>query len=146
MGQGTGASVVDRLVQATNAHDLEALVACFAETYVNETPVHPARGFQGRDQVRRNWTQIFDSVPDIRAEVAQRSVTDSTEWTEWEMSGTRRDGDKFLMRGVIIFGVGYQGVESARFYLEPVDEDSGDVNAAVRAVTQASDRAARSTT
>ena len=146
MGQGPGASVVDRLVQATNAHDLEALVACFAETYVNETPVHPARGFQGRDQVRRNWTQIFYSVPDIRAEVTPRSVTDSTEWTEWEMSGTRRDGDKFLMRGVIIFGVGYQGVESARFYLEPVDEDSGDVNSAVRAVTQASDRAARSTT
>jgi hypothetical protein len=32
MGQGPGASVVDTLVQATNAHDLDALVACFPET------------------------------------------------------------------------------------------------------------------
>ena len=39
--------MVDRLVQATNDHDLEALVDCFAVDYVNETPAHPARGFRG---------------------------------------------------------------------------------------------------
>jgi hypothetical protein len=136
MGRGSEASVVDRIVQATNVHDLDALVACFAETYVNETPVHPARGFHGREQVRRNWTQIFASVPDLRAQVVNQAIAANSVWTEWEMSGTRGDGAKFLMRGVIIFGVGDKGVESARFYLEPVDEDSGDVNAAVRAVTQ----------
>lgn len=136
MGQDSRASVVDKLIQATNAHDLDALVACFTETYVNETPAHPARGFQGKEQVRRNWTQILASVPDIRAQVLRRAITGSSVWTEWEMSGTRVDGAKFLMRGVIIFGVGADGVESARFYLEPVDEDSGDVNAAVRAVTR----------
>ena len=56
---------VDRLLQATNDHDLEALVACFADDYENETPVHPARGFRGREQVRRNWEQIFAHVPDV---------------------------------------------------------------------------------
>jgi hypothetical protein len=46
-----------RLQRAVNDHDIEALVSCFAEDYVNETPAHPLRGFSGRDQVRKNWTQ-----------------------------------------------------------------------------------------
>ena len=32
------AAMVERLRRATNAHDLEALVACFAADYRNETP------------------------------------------------------------------------------------------------------------
>ena len=44
----TPESVIVRLVEATNAHDLESLVGCFASDYRNETPVHPARGFFGR--------------------------------------------------------------------------------------------------
>ena len=91
--------------RATNAHDLDALVACFAEDYENETPVHPGRGFRGRDQVRRNWEQIFAFVPDVRAEVIRSVVDGETVWTEWEMTGTRRDGSAHHMRGVIIFGV-----------------------------------------
>lgn len=48
------ADVVARLLRATNEHDLDGVVACFAPDYSNETPVHPARSFQGREQVRRN--------------------------------------------------------------------------------------------
>ena len=65
-------AMVERLVRATNDHDVDALAACFAEDYENETPVHPARGFRGREQVRRNWEQIFAFVPDVRAEVVGR--------------------------------------------------------------------------
>ena len=60
-------TMVEQLERATNAHDLEALVECFAEDYENETPLHPARSFRGREQVRRNWTQIFAFVPDLHA-------------------------------------------------------------------------------
>ena len=98
-------ATIDRLVHATNQHDLEGLVECFAEDYQNETPAHPARGFRGRAQVRRNWEQIFAFVPDIRAAVIRSVVDDSTVWTEWEMRGTRRDGTGHLLRGVIVFGV-----------------------------------------
>jgi ketosteroid isomerase-like protein len=69
---------VDRLVRATNDRDLEALVACFAEDYENETPVHPARGFSGREQVRRNWEQIFTHVPDLRTEVKRSAIDGDT--------------------------------------------------------------------
>jgi hypothetical protein len=33
------------------------------------------------------------------------------------------------MRGVIVFGVGGDRIASARFFLEPVEETSGDVDA-----------------
>jgi ketosteroid isomerase-like protein len=57
-------AVVRRLQAATNAHDLDALVACFAPDYLSEIPAHPARSFRGSEQVRRNWTQILAGVPE----------------------------------------------------------------------------------
>jgi ketosteroid isomerase-like protein len=125
-------ALVERLVRATNDHDIDALVACFAKHYVNATPAHPDRGFVGNDQVRRNWEQIFAFVPDVRAEVIRLSVDGDTAWTEWEMTGTRRDGSPHCMRGVILFGVRDGVAHWARFYLEPLDEGATTVDAAVR--------------
>jgi len=127
-------AVIDRLVAATNDHNLDDLVGCFAPDYVNETPAHPARGFNGREQVRRNWTQNFSAVPDLVAEVAASANgtgDDGTVWTEWQMSGNRSDGTQHLMRGVIIFTVADERIATARFYLEPVETRSGDVDTAV---------------
>jgi ketosteroid isomerase-like protein len=119
------------LCRATNAHDLEALVSCFTSDYRNETPVHPARGFQGRTQVRKNWEQIFAAVPDITAEV-HWVAEGETVWSEWEMRGSRRDGSRHLMRGVVIFGVHQSQAAWARFYLEPVEDGGADIDRAVR--------------
>lgn len=128
-------SVIDRLVRAVNGHDLEGLVSCFADDYVNETPVHPQRGFRGSDQVRTNWAQIFAGVADLQAAVLRRAESDDRVWTEWDMSGSRReDGGPFLMRGVVIFEIRGDLVSSARFYLEPAEEASGDVDAHTRRV------------
>jgi ketosteroid isomerase-like protein len=128
----SGLALVERLKEAVNRHDLESLAGCFALDFLNETPVHPARSFHGREQVRRNWAQIFAGVPDIEAEVLRSSVDRDSAWTEWEMRGTRRDGAHHLMRGVSIFGVGDDQFTSVRFYLEPVEEGGAAVDAAVR--------------
>lgn len=133
-------SLVRRLAAATNAHDLDALVACFADDYLNETPAHPGRGFRGAEQVRRNWAQLFAGIPDLSARILATAAAGDTVWTEWEMSGTRRDGAAHLMRGVIIFGVEAGKVTSARFYLEPVEDTSGSVDAQVARVTPATPR------
>ena len=126
-------AMVRRLEAATNAHDLDALADCFSSSYRNETPIHPARGFTGRDQVRRNWQTILAGVPDLRAEVIRAAVSGDVVWTEWEMSGRRRDGSPHLMRGVVIFMVAGGRATGARFYLEPVDPTAADVDSAVRA-------------
>jgi ketosteroid isomerase-like protein len=123
--------VVERLARATSAHDLEGIVACFGEGYVNQTPTHPLRSFAGRDQVRRNWEQILTGVPDITARVLATAVAGDTVWSEWQMSGTRLDGALHEMRGVIIFEVAGELVQAARFYLEPLERESGTVDDAV---------------
>ena len=99
-------ATVERLQLATNQRDLDALVGCFAEDYENQTPAHPARGFRGSSQVRRNWEQIFAAIPDLTVKVLRCAVDGDTAWTEWEHRGTRPDGSQHLMRGVVIFGVG----------------------------------------
>jgi ketosteroid isomerase-like protein len=125
-------AMVQRLQRATNEHDLEALVACFAPAYRNETPSHPERSFTGTEQVRANWTQIFAAIPDVTCEVLRCAVDGDTVWSEWEHRGTRADGTPHLMRGVVIFGVADGLAAWARFYLEPVQQDAGTVDQAVR--------------
>lgn len=130
-GEHSPGALVERLRDAVNDRDLERLETCFALDYRNETPAHPARGFVGRAQVRRNWEQILAAVPDLQATVTWIADEHSV-WSEWEMRGVRRDGVPHLMRGVVIFGVDGDEASWARFYLEPVDPGTSDVNEAVR--------------
>jgi ketosteroid isomerase-like protein len=135
MDASMGEQWVQQLCRATNAHDLEALVDCFAEDYVNEAPAHPARGFRGRNQVRTNWTQIFGAFPDFACTVRSVAAGD-TVWSEWDMRGTRRDGVPHVTRGVVIFVLADGRATSARFYLEPVDESPAGVDAAIRELAE----------
>jgi len=123
---------LERLCAATNAHDIDALVSLFHQDYASTMPVHPSRSFVGRDQVRRNWTQIFAAVPDIEVEVLQWTADGDRIWSEWEMRGTRTDGAEHLMRGVMIFTVVDERAEALRFYVEPVDREQHDTDETVR--------------
>ena len=119
---------LQRLVTATNAHDLDGLVACFADDYQLVMPNHPSRDFTGPGQVRRNWEQFFALVPDITVSVTAAVAGPRADqwWTEWEMSGTRLDGSRHLFRGVMITTVGPHDrdpVKANRFYLEPTDDE-----------------------
>jgi ketosteroid isomerase-like protein len=125
-------ATVERLVNATNAHEVERVVACFAEDYALVAPAHPERSFQGNQQVRRNWTQIFAAVPDITTRLLRSAIDGDSVWTEWEMSGTRREGGTHLMRGVFIFGVRGGLIQWGRMFLEPVETASGDMDSALR--------------
>ena len=129
---GSPAALVERLRAATSDHNLDGIVDCFSVDYRNETPVHPDRGFVGREQVRKNWSQILAAVEDVQAEVLRTAVDGDTVWSEWEHRGTLPDGRPHLMRGVVIFGVADGRATWARFYLEPVQEGGGGVDAAVR--------------
>jgi predicted SnoaL-like aldol condensation-catalyzing enzyme len=125
-------AAIERLRDATNAHDLEGIVACFAADYRNETPLHPRRGFVGRDQVRRNWTHILAAIPDVSTKIVASNADGDSVWSEWEHRGKRADGSAHLMRGVIVFGVPDGLIATARFFLEPVDDTGEDVEGAVQ--------------
>jgi hypothetical protein len=53
-------------------------------------------------------------------------------WSEWELTGTRRDGTAHQMAGVVLFGARDGQFIWARFYLEPVQAAGPDADAAVR--------------
>ena len=129
--------MVGRLRRAVVEHDLDAMLDCFTPDYRNETPAHPGRGFEGREQVRTNWTRIFAGVPDITAEVLRSATEADVVWSEWEMRGTRPDGQAHVLRGVIIFGLSGERASWARFYLEPVEPGEGGVDAAVSEIVDA---------
>ena len=132
MRTSSGLAIAGRLHDSVNRHDLEALVGCFAPDFLNETPVHPARSFRGREQVRKNWAQIFAAVPDLKADMVGCVSQGDSVWTEWEMRGTRLDGGHHLMRGVSIFEVVDGSFASVRFYLEPVEQTGVGIDAAVQ--------------
>jgi hypothetical protein len=123
-----------KLRDALNAHDIEAFIACFDEKYYSEQPVHPDRTFQGREQVRRNWASNFDEMPDFSAQLIRHAINNDSIWTEWEWQGTRRDNSKLFMRGVMIIGVQEGKITWGRLYVEPVEMSGKGIEAAVAEV------------
>ena len=129
---------VRRMFAASGRHDLDALVAEFADDYVNITPVHPERNFTGSAQVRANWTSIFAGVPDFTPVIVDAAEgRRGTVWVEWGSRGTRRDATPVELAGVAIFTVRRERIASVHFYLEPVERSSGDIDDAVRATAGA---------
>ncbi len=145
---GGAVGVVARLLEATNAHDVSALTACFAADYVNETPAHPLRGFTGREQVRANWTQLFANIPDLRASIV-RITEDASDrdivWSEWTMTGTRPDASAHELAGFIVFTVRDGEIVRGAFGLEPVERGTGDVDDNIRRVAHGRPHAAGTT-
>jgi ketosteroid isomerase-like protein len=79
-----------------------------------------------------NWSSVFDGVPDFSSELVAASGDGEVEWGEWHWHGHHVDGSLFAMRGVTIFVVRDGLIAEGRLYMEPVQADSGDINAAVQ--------------
>ena len=125
-------AVTTRLGDAMNRHDLEAFLDCFHEDYRSEQPVHPGRGFGGREQVKANWSAIFSGVSDFAADLLSHCQDDGREWSEWRWTGTRQDGSILDMAGVIIVGVRDGRIAWGRLYVEPVQAAGETIDEAVQ--------------
>lgn len=118
-------AVIERLQEAINRHDIQAMSECFSADYESKQPVHPDRAFRGRDQMIKNWTQILGGVPDLKATHVRWAVNGDTIWSEWDWSGTRRDGVPQAMRGVTIQRVEGDLITWVHLYIEPVVKGTG---------------------
>ena len=112
---GTGSTVLDRLIEATNDHDAAAMMECLHEDYRSEQPLHPEAGFSGRDQVGKNWSFMFETVPDLRFDVVRSTLA----------------GDLALLNR--FYEVALQGDErSWRLLLKPNDPKMQEVMSEIR--------------
>lgn len=134
-GEASLSIVMERLNAAWNAHDLEAFLACFQDDYESEQPAHPDRAFRGREQVRSNWSAVFDGVPDFRSELLRSAADGDTVWSEWHWQGTQSDGTPLDMVGVFVCGFREGLISWARLYMEPVEQAGAGIESAVRRIT-----------
>ncbi len=109
--------VFERMIQAANRHDLDAMVACFAPNFRSEQPFYPERNFTGQAGVRKNWSFFFSTMPDFRAEVQSLVVEGDTLWAELAYYGTQADGKKHVTRGVTISGIQEGQITWSKLYI-----------------------------
>jgi limonene-1,2-epoxide hydrolase len=127
--------VIDRMVAAANAHDLEAMVALFDANYRSAQPAHPGRTFVGSAQVRANWEAMFAGIPDLRFELTRSADDGPTTWCELAWSGTRSDGLPFDARGVALFEVEHDLIVAGTLYMEDVETDVIGIEDAVECLS-----------
>lgn len=122
---------IERLQQAMNDHDLEAMTDCFQPDYQSTFPAHPSRAFRGHESMRMNWTGIFAGVPDLETTLLTAVVDGDTVWAEWSWQGNKRDGTPFAMAGITLQGVQDGRIAWARLYMEPVEHEAKAAGQAV---------------
>ena len=122
--------VVERLHRAMNEHNVDALVECFDPLHHTEQPLHPNKGYRGRDKVHKEWSQIFSRLTDFHAKLIRIASDQDTVWAEWHWTGTPRDKTRVDMLGVTIFGVRENRIIWARAYMEPLQKIGAGMEAA----------------
>ena len=115
-------AALERIHAALNSRDLDAYVACFAPDYRSEQPIHPEWVYSGREQLRWNWTAVFENVPDFQAELLRSTIDGDTFWSEWRWTGTQSDGEPMAVVGVMVMGVDDGHIVWGRIYMESVSE------------------------
>ena len=128
-----GPDVVRQLMDRMNAHDLEGMVALVHPDYASEQPLHPARNFVGRAQMRANWRAILAGVPDLRADIVRQTQDGESTWSEWHWSGTTESGDAFDLRGVTLFDVHDGLITRGRLFMEQVEQGGVGISESVEA-------------
>jgi predicted SnoaL-like aldol condensation-catalyzing enzyme len=84
-------SIIERMFEAGNRHDLEAFLEYFHPEYQSEAPLHPSRSFRGRDTVRKNWSGAFANIPDITLEWLRCVSDGDAVWAEVHFFGTTKE-------------------------------------------------------
>ena len=97
---------LEALLDAFNAHDVDAIMSLFTDDCVFDAPRGPAPGghrFVGKEQVRKGFRARFDGIPDI-------DYGDTRHWTsgdrgvsEWTIRGTQATGEPIEVRGCDLF-------------------------------------------
>ena len=101
-----GTPSLHALLEAFNAHDVDAVMSFFTEDCVLDMPRGPAPGgrrLTGRQQVREGIKSRFEGIPDIH-------YGDDRHWTcgdrgasEWTIRGTQVTGEYIEVRGCDLF-------------------------------------------
>lgn len=92
------------LCEAFNAHDLDRIMASFAEDCLLEMPRGNKRWgtrFEGKRNVRQALATRFDGLPDVHYGEDEHFVDSAADTgiSKWLLTGTSRDGTRIEVQG-----------------------------------------------
>ena len=91
---------------AWNRHDIDAIMAMMASDCVFMTgggpDVEGAR-FEGTDQVRARFIEVWTSIPDVRFENPRHFVSEDRGLSQWILKGMRDNGEPIEVAGCDLF-------------------------------------------
>jgi len=85
-----------------DTHDLEGILAHFADDAVFESPKGPdawGRRFVGKDEIRRAFAGRFSGIPDVRYRQDDHFADGDRGASEWTLTGTTTEGERLEIRG-----------------------------------------------
>jgi ketosteroid isomerase-like protein len=93
---------LQEVLDAFNRHDLDAIMAHFAEDAVFESPRGPdpwGTRFEGKAAVREGLAARFTGIPDVHYGDDRHVVCGDRGVSEWLLTGTTTTGERIAVRG-----------------------------------------------
>jgi len=90
------------LIDAFNAHDLDAIMQFFAEDCSLDMPRGPdpwGRRFVGKAAVREGLASRFKGLPDVQYTDDRHWISENMLFSEWLLTGTTPEGEPIRVRG-----------------------------------------------
>ena len=99
-------ATLNRLFDAFNRHDTDAVMACFARNaafYTAAGPTAAGRKIEGHGDIRAAFSAVWAAMPDVRWSVHGMRVDSQGGIVEWLFTGTPRIGAPVEVEGVDLF-------------------------------------------
>ena len=93
---------LEQVLDAFNRHDLDGILAYFAEAAVFESPRGPdawGTRFAGKAAVREGLALRFSGIPDVHYGDDRHFVSGDRGVSEWLLTGTTTAGQRIEVRG-----------------------------------------------
>ena len=90
------------LIDAFNAHDLDAIMQFFADDCTLDMPRGPdpwGRRFVGKTAVREGLASRFEGLPDVQYTDDRHWISENMLFSEWLLTGTTPEGTSIRVRG-----------------------------------------------
>ena len=116
------------IADAFNAHDLDAIMAFFADDCSFDTPRGPEAWGQrltGKAAVREGFAARFKGLPDVHYGEDRHWVSGDRGVSEWLLTGTAPDGRRVRVRGCDLWEFRDGKVSRKDSYWKIVEESAG---------------------
>ena len=127
-GTNADTSLLEAFLDAFNRHDLDAIMAFFAEDCVMEMPRGPSPGGRrlvGRDEVREGIRSRLEGIPDVHYGDDRHWVCGDRGVSEWTLRGTQRNGERIEVRGCDLLELADGKITRKDSFWKRVDTDVG---------------------